>query len=775
MTMRHVDFLLVGAGLASVTAARTLRMEDPAASIAILSGEAVLPYQRPPLTKGFLDGSVSALQIAIRPAEFYAEQRIDLMLGARAVRVDAKDHVVHLADGSAMGYGKLLIATGVSPRAPALPGMGLAGVYSLHTLADASAVRDAALQSAQSGRTRRAVVIGAGFVGIETAASLRALGLDVTVIERQHAVMPQLRAPVLSAYFAKRCVEHGVAVKTDCLVESVVGREGGEGVEAVEGVVTNTGETIACDLVVAAVGVAPNCAFLEGSGVALADGVVVDDCLQSSDPDIYAAGDVASFFDPVFGVRRRIEHWDNARRQGNIAARNMRGGRFPYRDVSMFFGDAFGQPYNFMGFPHGVTETVERGSLEAGSYSLLYLKHDVLRAIFSLGRTAGETSAAEELIRLRISLHGAKPRLADTMFPLDRLPEQTVLILQGGGALGAFECGAIRALEEKGVRPDVISAVSIGAFNAAIVASHPGDASRALAAFWRDVSIPLPALPSLPAPFACGDDSLHDALLSWYVLWFGVPNFLRPRWWNPNLGLAAWLPWWTSLYDTSPVRTLIERYVDFDALAASPTRLLLSAVDVATGEPRIFDSYVDRIGPEHLLASGSLPPGMPWTMVDGRAYWDGGIVSNSPLDLVIERCGRIGGRIFAVDLFSGTRAMPSNLLEVMLRRDEIVYTDRVRNDLRFEEYANDFSDLVDEILKQVDEPTARRIRQRPHFIRLMGNRTPIRIARIALDGGPLSLSSDFDFSASTVTRLQTRGYEAALAVLARDEVPVPAD
>lgn len=769
MTMRHVDFLLVGGGLASVTAARTLRMEDAAASIAILSGEDVLPYQRPPLTKGFLNGSVGALQIAIRPAEFYAEQRIDLMLGARAVRVDATGHVVHLADGSAIGYGKLLIATGVSPRAPELPGMGLAGVHSLHTLADASAVRDAALRSAQAGRTKHAVVIGAGFVGIETAASLRALGLAVTVVERKDAVMPQLCAPVLSAYFAKRCAEHGVAVKTDCLVESVVGREG------VEGVVTHTGETIACDLVVAAMGVAPNCAFLEGSGVVLGDGVVVDDCLQSSDPDIYAAGDVASFFDPVFGVRRRIEHWDNARRQGNIAARNMRGGRFPYRDVSMFFGDAFGQPYNFLGFPRGVTETVERGSLEAGSYSLLYLEHDVLRAIFSLGRTAGETSAAEELIRLRISLHGAKPRLADTTFPLDRLPEQTVLILQGGGALGAFECGAIRALEEKGVRPDVISAVSIGAFNAAIVASHPGDASRALEAFWRDVSIPLPSLPTLPTSFACGDGALHSALLSWYVMWFGVPNFLQPRWWNPNLGLAAWLPWWTSLYDTSPVRTLIERYVDFDALAASHTRLLLSAVDVATGEPRIFDSYVDRIGPEHLLASGSLPPGMPWTMVEGRPYWDGGIVSNSPLDLVIERCGRIGGRIFAVDLFSGTRAMPSNLLEVMLRRDEIVYTDRVRNDLRFEEYVNDFSDLVDEILKQVDEPTARRIRQRPHFIRLMGNRAPIRIARIALDGGPLSLSSDFDFSASTVARLQTRGYETALAVLEREEMPVAAD
>jgi hypothetical protein len=143
-----------------------------------------------------------------------------------------------------------------------------------------------------------------------------------------------------------------------------------------------------------------------------------------------------------------------------------------------------------------------------------------------------------------------------------------------------------------------------------------------------------------------------------------------------------------------------------------------------------------------------------------------GIVSNSPLDLVIERCGFVGKRVFAVDLFSGTKAMPTNLLEVMLRRDEIVYTDRVRNDLRFEEYANDFSELVRDILRHVDPQAAQRIRQNPHYIRLMGNRAPIHVSRIELqDDASTSFARDYDFSATTVRELQQRGYEAAQAAL----------
>lgn len=748
--MRTYDFVLVGGGAASVSAARALRRESPDASIALLGAETALPYSRPPLTKDFLKGALSGPQLALHPFEFYEAQRIELMTGARAVRVEPASHVVSLANGRRLGYGKLLIATGASPQHPLLPGHELRGIQFIHDIADTAALREAA------GTARRAAVLGAGFAGIEVAAALRAAGLDVTLIERAAHVMPQLHSELLSAWFAKRCTEQGVRVLTGCTVTRFLGDS------HVTGVLTQTGSQLDCELVVVAIGVSPNCSFLEGSGIELGDGVLVDEFLRTSDPDIYAAGDVANFYDPVFAVRRRIEHWDNALRQGRVAARNMLGNGMPYRDVSIFYGNAFGTPYTFMGYaePADETETVERGAQSDGAWSVLYLRHNILRAVFSAGRSAEEVAAAEELIRHRVGLHAARARLADRAFPLTNLPTQTVLILQGGGALGAFECGAIQTLEERGVRPDVISAVSIGAFNGAIVASHPGKAAEPLAQFWRDLSIGLPGR-AASAP--------HEMLMLWHTFWFGIPNFLRPRWWNGELGLNA-LPWcWTSYYDPSAIKALIRRYVDFDSLVRSPTRLLVGAVDVETGEQKIFDSYVDRLSPDHLLASGSLPPAMPWTTIDGHSYWDGGIVSNSPLELVIERCGRVGARVFALDLFSGGRPLPSNLSDVMRRRDEIVYTDRTRNDLRFEEYANDFSDLVLELMREVDAGTARRLQQRPNYIRLMGNRTPIHVSRISLRD-ELPFAADFDFSVGTIEALQQRGREAARRAL--DESPV---
>lgn len=742
------DFLLAGGGAASVAAGRALRRESSDARIALLCAEAALPYSRPPLTKEFLSGALSGPQLALHPTEFYEAHRIDVLIGARAVRVEPSRHVVTLSGGRLLGYGKLLIATGASPRRLCLPGHDLRGIRFIHDIADAAALREAAASA------RRAVVLGAGFVGIEVAGALRAAGAEVTLIEREARVMPQLHADGLSSWFAERCAQHGIRTLTGCTVTRFLGDT------HVTGVLTETGKTIGCELVVVAIGVAPNSEFLEDSGIALDDGVLVDECLRTSDPDIYAAGDVANFFDPVFAIRRRIEHWDNASRQGRLAARNMLGNGIPYRDVSIFYGSAFGIPYTFMGDAEPECETIERGTPSDGAWSVLYLRNNVLRAVFSAGRGAEEIAAAEELIRHRVGLHAAHAQLPDVHFPLTSLPTQTALILQGGGALGAFECGAIQALEERGVRPDVISAVSIGAFNGAIVASHPGCASEPLKQFWRDLSIPLP----MPAAA-----SLHEMLMLSYTLWLGVPNFLRPRWWNGELGANALAPWWTSYYDPAGIKALIRRYVDFDSLAASPTRLLIGAVDVESGEQRIFDSYVDRLTPEHLLASGSLPPAMPWTTIDGRAYWDGGIVSNSPLELVIERCGRLGGRVFALDLFSGGRPMPANLVEVMRRRDELVYTDRTRSDLRFEEYANDFSDLVLELMQEVDPGTARRLSQRPSYIRLMGNRAPIHVSRISLRDA-LPFAADFDFSAATIEALQERGREAARTVLEQSAV-----
>ena len=217
---------------------------------------------------------------------------------------------------------------------------------------------------------------------------------------------------------------------------------------------------------------------------------------------------------------------------------------------------------------------------------------------------------------------------------------------------------------------------------------------------------------------------------------------------------------WTSLYDVSPMRELIAKYVDFPRLKASPVRLLVGAVNVASGELEVFDSYVDDMTPDHILASGSLPPGFPWAEINGQAYWDGGIISNSPLDIVIDRCGPDGKRVFIVDLYVGQRPLPTNLMEVMARRDEIVYSERVRNDLRLRELSTSYREMVDRILDYVDPATMAKIKQRPLYIELMGDgsaTTITRFIRQGRDGEPSS--RDYDFSDISICANQKQGYD----------------
>jgi NTE family protein len=238
---------------------------------------------------------------------------------------------------------------------------------------------------------------------------------------------------------------------------------------------------------------------------------------------------------------------------------------------------------------------------------------------------------------------------------------------------------------------------------------------------------------------------------------FGVPNFFRPRWLPPFDGI---LQPWTSFYDVSPMRRLITKYVDFKTLKLSPVRLLVGAVNVAAGRLEVFDSYVDDLTPDHVLASGSLPPGFPWTMVNGNAYWDGGIVSNSPLDLVADRIGHEGKRIFIVDLFSGSAPLPNNLTEVLSRRDEIIYAERVQNDLRVRELSDAYRDMISYILLGIDADARRRLEQHPRFIQLMADAAAshvIRFQRPRVSGE--SSSRDYDFSCDSITRHRAEGYD----------------
>ena len=738
---KNVDYLLLGGGLASATAAATLRTEGATGSISLLSNEELPPYYRPPLSKRFLLGSGDAESLYINPESFYREHDIELVLNTPVMAVNTEDQSVTTTTGERIRYGKLLIATGARSKPLVIPGADLQGVHYLRRKTECEAIQKAALAGAKT-----AVVVGAGFQGMEITMSLMALGIHVTVIEAEERVFKHLGSVAISDYFRRHAESQGASVLSGDKPRAFHGNGNIQEVETV------SGRRIPCDMAVISIGVMPNTEFLQGSGIVLENGlVVVDEQLRTNVPNIYAAGDVTSFYDPVFARRRHIEHLDNSVKQGRLAAKNMVERRLRYDDVSYFFCDIGDISFSVIGDPEEGDELICRGALEDKSLALFYLKEGVARALFSVGRPVEETRDVEGLIRYRVNLQNVKDQLQDPDFSLGQIPTQTVLILQGGGALGAFECGVVKAMEEEQLFPDIVAGVSIGALNGAVIAAHPKHATEALESFWADLAVDWP----FQLPGKAG-----RALTSMEILMCGVPNFFTPRWFQPFANSSPLPMHWNSYYDTAPMKKLIAKYVDFPALKKSPVRLLVGAVNVSTGALEVFDSYVDDMTPDHVLASGSLPPGFPWTVIDGQAYWDGGIVSNSPLDLVTDRCGPEGKRIYVVDLFAGQRALPTNMMEVMARRDEIFYAERIRSDRRLRETVNDYRTLVNLLLTAVDPTIVAKIKQRPLYIELMGEAAMANITRFVREGTTGEPSSrDYDFSGEAIRANQLGGYE----------------
>jgi NADPH-dependent 2,4-dienoyl-CoA reductase/sulfur reductase-like enzyme/predicted acylesterase/phospholipase RssA len=740
-----VDFLLVGGGLASATAAEALRAAGAEGSIAILCAENTLPYHRPPLSKRFLLEGPDRTKILIHDEAFYRDREIGIHLGTRVCRVEAESRTVETDRGGRFRFTKLLIATGASVQRLAVPGGTLADIHYLRTVEDALSFYEAIVHA------RRAVVIGASFLGMELAAALTKRGVATTLIAREGLLYEKLRSPEVSAFFAGYFRHRGT--------EFVLGEEVEQfsGTTHVEGVVTNSGKSLACDIVAVAVGVHPETGFLANSGIDLDTGVLVNQHLETNCPGIYAAGDVANFYDPIARSRCRAEHWDHAVKHGRIAAWNMLGERQSWRTVSYFFSDVFDLTYNMVGSTERNGERIVRGSVEKGSFSVLYLDDAKLRGAFLLDQSLIETKAVGALIANRSDISAAKPKLSDPGFPLNRAAVQTVLVLQGGGALGAFECGVVKSLEERGIHADLVAGVSIGAINAAIIAANPGRAAPALQAFWRESSLDTPDIP---------DEEARRAVSSLQSLVFGASHFFRPRWFEPMFAPAQWPVNWISFYDPSPLKATLSKYVAFDKLRDSPVRLLLTAVDVEVGQLTTFDSYVDEITPEHILASGSLPPGFPWTTIAGRHYWDGGLVSNSPLDQVVEIGGLTGKNVFVVNLWLEKRALPHSIPDVLARRDEIVFAEKIRRNIRFWEYIDDYRQLVEEVMANLDPKTAEQIRRRPRYIQTVGETSPLSVTRITR--GPVageSVSRDYDFSRKTIDQFIAEGYAAATKAL----------
>jgi len=373
--MEKFELIIVGGGLTAARAIREYRTAGGDGRIALISREARLPYHRPALSKRYLRGESSADDTLVEPEDFYATNDVELLLGTEVTGVDTQQQSV-----AGYRYDKLLIATGSQPRALDVPGADLPGVFTLRTLDDATAIRELA------GRTRDAVVVGSGFIGMEVAASLTELGLDVTLVSRDSDLFAQLRSPEISEHLVTVYRERGVEVIRSDEVHEFRGRSRLDTVEL------HTGRELGAGLAVVGVGVQTATAFLEGSGIATDDGVLVDERFRTNVPNVFAAGDVARFHDPIFGRSRRIEHWSNANYQGAQVGKVLAGADGGYDTVSTFFTESFGLTLKVFGDVSQHDERIARGSFADGDAIVFYLEHGRLVGTLHTGQSE-ETEA----------------------------------------------------------------------------------------------------------------------------------------------------------------------------------------------------------------------------------------------------------------------------------------------------------------------------------------------------------------------------------------------
>ncbi|HET6171824.1 MAG TPA: FAD/NAD(P)-binding oxidoreductase [Gaiellales bacterium] len=387
--------VIVGGGLAAARVARAFRDAGGEGPLTILSADTDPPYNRPPLSKGFLRGEIEAAGVFVEPEETYTELGIDLRLGTEVTGVRPADRTVELTGGESLGYDRLVLASGSLPRALGTPGETLEGVHTYRTLRDASAVR-AAAESASS-----ALVIGGGFIGMETTASLRRRGLEVTQVDLADDLYASLQAPPLSQSLERLYRERGVEV----ILGDVVAEFRGSGGK-LTGAVTKAGREIEAELAIVGVGVQPSTGYLEGSGVELEKGMVlVDERFATSVPGIWAVGDLASFEDPIFGHRRVCQHWTNANHQGDRLGRLLAGQNTPYDQVAFFFSEVFGTKIGLLGdLDGGHDELVMRGSLEVGALIGWYLRDDRLAAALIVGQTPDVQNQLNALLRVQARL-----------------------------------------------------------------------------------------------------------------------------------------------------------------------------------------------------------------------------------------------------------------------------------------------------------------------------------------------------------------------------------
>ena len=398
--MKSTKYLLIGGGLASGQAAKQLRGLDAGGPITLVGEEPYVPYDRPPLSKEFLRGEKPREALFFDPEQYFHDHDIDFVLGVAVSALNLTDKTATLANGEAVRFEKALIATGGRPARLRLPGGDLPGVHYLRTVDDAAAI------AAAAGPGTRAVLIGAGFIGMEVAASLTQRGVQVTVIEAQPHIWARFADATLAGFIQEYCAQKGVTFHTNELVTEIRGH----GRPAA--VVTRSGKQIACDFVCIGVGIVPNVELAQQAGLKVDNGVVVNEYLQSSHPDIYAAGDVASYLDPVFGKRRRVEHWGHSEYSGQLAGQNMAGAGHRYDLVTYVWSDIFDLHLEFAGDESEHDQVLLRGRVDE-RFIVLYLKEGALTAYFAINANAKDFPALQRLIRQKTDLRGKEDQLVD--------------------------------------------------------------------------------------------------------------------------------------------------------------------------------------------------------------------------------------------------------------------------------------------------------------------------------------------------------------------------
>jgi 3-phenylpropionate/trans-cinnamate dioxygenase ferredoxin reductase subunit len=406
-TPQHV--VIVGGGLAGAKTADALRAQGFDGAVTLIAAEPDLPYERPPLSKGYLAGKASFDEAVVHPEHWYRDHRIDLRRATRAAAIDAGQHRVGLADGTTLDYDKLVLATGAQPRRLAVPGADADGVYYLRTREDADAIR------ACFGAGQRLVVIGGGWIGLEVAACARGEDTEVTVLEAAELPLFGVLGPELARVFADLHRDHGVDLRPGVRVGAITTSRG-----RATGVRLGDGSTIEADAIVVGVGVTPDLALAESAGLDLDNGVLVDGSLRTSDPDIYAVGDIANHDHPVFGHRVRVEHWATALRQPAVAVAALLGRHTSYTELPYFYSDQYDLGMEYVGYaPNGgYDQVVVRGDLAGREFVAFWLAYGRIKAAMNVN-VWGVVESIKPLITAGRGVNS--DRLADPGVPYEAL------------------------------------------------------------------------------------------------------------------------------------------------------------------------------------------------------------------------------------------------------------------------------------------------------------------------------------------------------------------